>query len=351
MKLLIGLLTALALTLLAALGARGQSAPTTAPAPWQLSNGGKSLQVKAKCTTAELDAVCKAHSGDLTTILFDWSNESIDSFAPLAQVKGLKTLHMMSLKASQKQPLDLAPLAGLTDLEDLDLYGTHVKNTAALAGLKKIKSLSFYMSNVDAIDCVASMENLETLSLYGFEHTFKDYRPLVGLKKLKDLNVYMNKQATDPLLAPLAALASLESIHMANDSSITTLAFLKGSKGMKTISANWCRGLKDISALEGMDQIEALELDDTPISDIGVLAGKAHLRTLAIPGTKVTDLTPLAKCGELQMLNIAKTPVKDLSPLTACTKLTQLQVPDTVPQDQIDALKKALPKLRVEVQK
>jgi internalin A len=347
------LLSALGVTLLVAMAARGQPAPSAPPAPAQctVSPDGKTLTVKAKATVADLDAACKAHASELTTIAFDWGNESIDSFAPLAEVKGLKSLKTMSVRASEKKPIDVTPLAGLTELEEVDFYGTHIKNVPALVTLKKVKTLSFYMSDVDSIDCIKGMPNLQVLTLYGFGHTFKDYTPLLGLKKLRSLDIYMNHQATDALLAPLAALTSLDTIQMANDGEVTTLAFLKGCKDMETIGASWCHKLKDISAMQAMDQLENLSLDDTAITDIAPLAGRIYLRSLNISGTKVSDLMPLQKCRILETLNIAKTPVTDVIPLLKCRKLTRLQVSGSVPQAQIDQLKEALPRLVVDVQK
>jgi hypothetical protein len=231
------MISGLGLALVLSVAASGQTVPAQPP-QWEVTDGGKTLMVKSKCGTAELEAVCKAKAGEVTGIRFDFNNEGVDSFVPVAQVKGLKSLRTMSMMAAKKGAMDVTPLAGLTELEDLDLYGTPIKNAAALGTLKKMMKLSFYMSDVDSIECVKGMPELATLSLYGFGHTFKDYTPLLGLKKLRELNIYMNKEATDELLAPLAALTSLNRIDMANDKRITTLGFLKGCKKLKKLKVS-----------------------------------------------------------------------------------------------------------------
>ena len=259
---------------------------------------------------------------DLTV---SYGNEQINSLAPLAKLKQLKKLELSNIKSSKAAPLDLTPLAGLSQLEELNCHVTRVKNTQALNGLVKLKNVNFYMSHVDSIEFMRTTPDLVEVDLYGFGHTFKNYEPLLGLKKLKKLNIYMNKQATDELLAPLAALTSLEEIRMSNSRQITSLGFLKNCRDIKTIHAAWSKKLTDISALADKDKLEVLQLADCAVTDFSALKGKKSLRDLDVSGTAFADL----------------------SVLQDSTSLTRLTVSKDFPPEQIEELKKTIPTIRV----
>jgi len=72
--------------------------------------------------------------------------------------------------------------------------------------------------------------------------------------------------------------------------------------------------------------LEALWLNHTQVSDIEPFRGLTALEYLALTGTQVPDLEPLRGLTSLQELPLNDTPVSD---------------------DQVAALKKALPKLTI----
>lgn len=329
------------------------------------------LQIGKTCTQEDF-AKCAAIEG-IAEIEIEHNNEHVDSFAPVAKMPSLRKFTARSLVKSKKTPIDLAPFAGLKKIEFVDFYATRVKNTDALAGLESLTYVSFYMSAVDSIDFLNTTPNVKELTLYGFGHTFKDYTPVLSLKKLKDIDIYMNKQATDELLAPLAAITTIESIRMSNSRQITNLGFLAGSDGLRDLNAAWARKLTDASAIADCKEIRDIDLRDSLLTSADLFAGFPKLGRLDISGTKITDITPLGKCAELTSLDLAETDIADLGPLATCAKLRSLditktkvtdltplaklpnlaglKVSPTVSQEQIDKLKAALPKLDVDVNK
>lgn len=82
------------------------------------------------------------------------------------------------------------------------------------------------------------------------------------------------------------------------------------------------KGLKDISAIEGLPIVE-LTLNDTEVPDLRPLTGMP-LRMLRAGGTRIADLRPLTGMP-LQELLLGSTPVKDLRPLAGMA-LTELRV-------------------------
>lgn len=346
-----------------------------------------------ECTDDDLKKICTVPW--IRTLEIQYGNENISDISPLANLKELKSLSLKSLKKSKEKPIDLKPLKDLENLEKIDFYATRVKNTDGLAKCTKLKDISFYMSAVDSIDFLKNTPDVEKLDLYGFKHTFKDYKPVAGLKKLKELNVYMNEQATDENLAVLSALTALEKYSTSNNKDFTSFDFLKNCKNMKRIDAAWCSKLKDISALAGMENLKNLDVRDSIIDSIDVLKGKKKLDQLNISGTKVTDLspikdctlmrmlyfgktgiknlsplknmknlsfvefndtpvsdlTPLSECNDLYNMDFQNTKVKDLSPLLNIKRLGKIAVSKDIPQNEIDKIKKKFPKCRVKVSK
>jgi internalin A len=327
----------------------------------------KTILIKKTCSQADFAAICQL--GWIRKLEFDSGNENINDLSPLANLKGLRKLKLRLFKTSKNAPIDVAPIAQLKSLIDVEFYSARVTSTNVLAGLSKLRRVSMHMTSVDSIDFLKGTPEIRELNLYGRGHTFKNYEPLLGLKKLRILNIYMNPQATDKLLAPLSAITSLREIRMSNSRKITTLDFLANCKDMRSINANWCSLLTDISALANMDQLQSVSISDskissispfkdnkqltslniskTAVSDISPLSGCSKLQTLDIEKTKVKDLSPLSGCIELQTINISETPISDLSVLVNYDNLRSLEVSKTVSQDQIDKLKEVFLDIRI----
>lgn len=332
-------------------------------------NGEVKLILGERCTQDTFEKI--AAIAGIVEIEIDHGNEHVDSFVPVAKMTGLRKFTCRSATKSKNNPFDLAPFAKLKQLEHVDFYATHVKNTDALAGHEKLTHVSFYMSNVSSIDFLTTTPNVKELTLYGFGHTFKDYTPVLSLKKLTYIDIYMNKQATDELLAPLAAITTIQKIRMSNSRQITNLGFLAGSDGLLDLNAAWATKLTDASAIADCKKIYDIDLRDSQIASADMFAGFPELSRLDISGTKITDLTPLAECPKLARLKVAKTKITDMTPLAKCTMLSNLDISSTavtdltpltglthltsltvskaVPQDQIDKLKATRPKLNVRV--
>lgn len=302
------------------------------------------VRVAPECSHKDFAALCAL--GWIEELELKMGNENITSFEPLAQLPALRIFTARGVPASKEKPFDLHPLAGLTKLQKLDFYATRVRNTAALKNLERLISVSFYMSAIDSLEFLRGTPEVRKLNLYGSAHTFSGYEPLLALPKLTDLDIYINPQATDEKLAVLTKLTTLRRISMSNCHEVTSLDFLANCRNMRQIRANWCRNLVDISAVQGMDLLEELNIDKAPVTDITCITGKTHLRRLSLHGIQVKDISPVATCVNLERLNLSGMPLTDLSPLHAL----ELDPPrylhlskDTVPADQLKALRERMP--------
>jgi hypothetical protein len=313
------------------------------------SKEGLSVAFTKTCTQDDFEKL--ATCSWITSLNVWHGNKNITSLAPLAKMTKLRELTLSHIEASKKAPFDLAPLSGLKKLESLDLSGVKVKSTEPLAGLTELKSIKLSMSAVASIEFLKTTPKVEALNLYGTSHTFSDYKPLLSLSRLKTLNIYMNPQASEEQLKVLLKLSTLEEISMSNNKMVTSLSFLKNAKGLRTINAAWCSKLTDISDLADKVEMRELHLRDSGITDFSALKKMTKLGSLNVSGSAFSDLSVIRDCTMLRMLDISKTKVTDITGLAALKNLSNVSVPETMSQAQIDAVKKALPKLRIHQKK
>jgi len=75
------------------------------------------------------------------------------------------------------------------------------------------------------------------------------------------------------------------------------------------------KSLIDLSTLEGLEDVEWLDVRGTNVSDLSPLTKSKKLMALSIDDTKVTDLSPISKLPKLEYLTFSNTQVIDLNPL------------------------------------
>nr|MBW4092772.1 leucine-rich repeat domain-containing protein [Pseudomonadota bacterium] len=103
----------------------------------------------------------------------------------------------------------LAPLAGLTALQNLNLWNTRVRDVAPLAGLSALRSLVLGGAQVSDVAPLAGLAALQSLDL-SFTQV-SDAVPLARLTALQNLTL-SNTQVSDA--APLAGLTALQSLDL-----------------------------------------------------------------------------------------------------------------------------------------
>lgn len=82
-------------------------------------------------------------------------------------------------------------------------------------------------------------------------------------------------------------------------------------------------GIKDLSILSHMKNLQKLILDNQNISDLSPLSG-LPLEKLSVCNNPVSDLTPLSACQNLQVLRIEDTGTENLSALSGLRQLKTL---------------------------
>ena len=126
------------------------------------------------------------HATNLTALDLSWVNTSGGGFVDSNAIS------------------DWSPLAGLTQLERLDLSGTAVLDISPLASLTQLKSLDLTNTGVSDISPLASLTQLRELNLSGTG--VSDISSLTTLTQLRELNL-TNTGVSD--ISSLTALAQL----------------------------------------------------------------------------------------------------------------------------------------------
>jgi internalin A len=204
-----------------------------------------------------------------------------------AEVGELVWLEGLSL-AGNEGLADLAPLAGLSPLQWLDVSSTRVTELVPLAGLSTLGTID--ASNTQVIDLA----------------------PLAGLSDLEALDVG-GTQVSD--LTPLASVFALQALYV-RGAPVSDLAPLTDLSALRELNVGGTQ-VSELAPLAGLSALQTLDVSNTQVSELAPLAGLSALQTLDISKTQVGDLAPLAGLSALKMLDVSKTQVTDLSPLIA----------------------------------
>ena len=187
---------------------------------------------------------------------------------PLSDLTNLRQLTLVNTPVK-----DLAPLTNLTSLSRLILTDTSVSDLTSLASLTKLKELNLQGSQVDSLTPLAGLTNLE--ELYIDATSDGDLIPLANLQNLKWLRIESTSE-TD--LTPLAGIKDLEYLHLTTPS------------------------IGDLAPLSGLDTLEYLNIRMAFVSDLTTIGGLANLKRLIIVPAAGCDLTPISRLKKLNQL-------------------------------------------------
>ena len=242
--------------------------------------------------------------------------QSLDvTLCPLADLEGLTGMKgLRRLWAGDTFVTDLAPLAGLTALEDLDLHGTGIsdRSTIHLAGLRALRRLDLQGTNISdaAAETLEQLNNLESLNLYRTQISNAGIERLSKLSKLRDIDIRYTRVTASGYEALRAALPRAR-IQFAGGGGrpLSKLAPPKGRDA--TELAKWVlaiggtirreegflslRGVPldaaAVAAVARMPELRVLDLEATDLGDasMAMLTGIATLEELTLNSTQVTD--------------------------------------------------------------
>ena len=238
----------------------------------------------------------------------------IENLAPLAQLTNLSELNLARCGLS-----DITAVSTLTNLEHLDIGFNRLNDIGPIAHLNNLESLLVSSNHVDDIAALSDIRHLIRLDVS--DNKFSDIAPLAGLDRLQELDISYNDVVD---LAPVSSLEQLERLQM-KGIGVEDLSPIEDLEQLTHLDASWI-DVEDLSPLSGLEALRTLMIGPAPISDVSTLSDLADLRELRIVGTELTDVSPLRDMRNLWSLVLSDNRISDLSPLSGLVELEVLDL-------------------------
>ena len=187
------------------------------------------------------------------------------------------------LRLSHNPVSDLSPLAELTNLQVLSLYGVPRSNSSS--------------ARITDLTPISGLNNLWSLALD--EHSISDLSPVSKLTNLRTLYVTRNEVSD---VSDLSSLSSLKTLFLSHNkiTDIAPLADLKDLEWLR-LSAN---KISDIWPISGLSMLEQIHLEGNQVSNLAPLANLKQLRELKLGGNQITNIGPLAGLTYMRELHL-----------------------------------------------
>lgn len=203
----------------------------------------------------------------------------------LAVIGSLPALEKLTLSGCSLSTAE--PLSGLTQLRYLDLSYNTIGNLTPLVGMTQLTELYLQHCAVSGLDALAGLSELQTLNLS--YNAVADVTPLASLKSLFRLNLSNNRLTSLDPLGNLTALSELDASH----NSLTQVTALVGCIGLKELDLS-SNQLTDVLELGTLTGLQTLRLATNQITQLPAWSKDAQLITIDASYNLITDLTPLA---------------------------------------------------------
>ena len=229
------------------------------------------------------------YRGRVTELVFYLSGNNISDLSALARLTSLIRLELVEIN---HLPLEVSPLAGLTNLTRLNLSRNKISDLSPLAGLTSLIRLEL-------------VEIKGSLVQGAREYLPLDISPLAGLANLTRLNLSQNKISD---LSPLAGLTNLTNLNL----DVVNIVWGESDTSL------------DLSPLASLINLTELHLSYNSISESSPLAGLVKLTRLDISKNHISDISPLGNLTKLEYLDGHENQITDLYPLSGLTALQEV---------------------------
>ena len=213
---------------------------------------------------------------------------------------------------------DVAPLAKLTALSNLNLHRNEIADVAPLGELTSLRELVLVNNRIADVSPLAKLTTLRYLSL--LDNEIVDIAPLGKLTSLRTLDL---GSASISDISPLAELP-LELLHL-DHNQIADISPLAEMTNLRHLDLAGNR-ISDVSPLGSARRMFWLNLADNGLADISPLADLVEVRYLYLHNNAIADISPLAELPALDWLDLHNNRLADISPFAESTTLTRLHL-------------------------
>ena len=254
-----------------------------------------------------------------------------------------KMTDLVELDLRGNEMTDLSPLSGMANLKELRLSGDiggndGISDLSPLSGLSRLKVLHLPAANIEDLSPLSGLVQMEDLALTDPESDLglaEDITPLASLVNLKELYLKIGVISD---LTPLSGMTKLESLRIRAQNYVTDYSPLSGMKNLKELEMeeNQFPQAVDISPFSDLTSLESLRMGCN-VQDLEPLRNLHNLKKLMLSGRTsgsgddvFDSLEPLSALTNLEDLDLQSDRVTDLSPLSGLTNLKVLDL--NVPQ-------------------
>ena len=146
-------------------------------------------------------------------------------------------------------------------------------------------------------------------------------------------------------ISQIGKLINLESLILSRND-ITDLEPLTNLVKLKFLSLDDNKNINDLTPVSKLKSLEELELSGCCLEDVSALSELEDLRNLGLPANLLTTTRSLSSLKNLERLNLDYNIfLKDLDGLSELKKLTYLSLDETekLPESEIEKIKASLP--------
>ncbi len=265
------------------------------PVIWKLALG-KNIKVNQNVDLSQVmhysDSVTLRKGDSIEHVAFDTAiikKESI--YGAIRKLVKSRAIDLSGFKSID----NVDPLAKLTDLQNVNISGTKVKD------LTPIRNLNF----------------LEVLNISGCK--VESLAPLRYMQKIKELDA-SNTEIKD--LVPISAYLNLERLNVSG-SKVDSLSHISGLSNLTDLRFNNSK-VSDLNPIKGLQNLSILQFSGTPVTDISPVSGLNKLVRLDFKHTEIPSLDSLIHLSSLQLLFCDQTPVSTLRPLEGLPVLKRI---------------------------
>ncbi|MDG1138699.1 MAG: hypothetical protein P8N49_04190 [Opitutales bacterium] len=202
--------------------------------------------------------------------------EPYGGLSVLQQIKKAKESGATDLVLLSNNISDLTPLAGLTNLVQLNLKENNLSDLSPLSELTSLLTLDVEENEISDLSPLANLDNLINLAVGGNKVT--EILALSNLLNLVELDIE-NNQISD--LSPLSSLTNLEQLKL-HDNNLSVISPLSSLEKLIELDIG-NNEIADISALTNLPVLSELQLDGNPIT-----ASQKAMLEEALPNTYIS---------------------------------------------------------------
>ena len=260
-------------------------------------------------TLTDLSSLAKLETLDLTGCTFP-----AEDLAILASLPSLKNLNLSNCSLST-----IAGLEGAPALTNLNLSGNTLRNLDVLSNMGTLIELNLKHNAVTSLKALQSLNNLETLDI-AF-NAITDLRPLSACVKLQWLDAGNNQltHANGVEALPLLSYLSLDY------NALTDVSILSNCTELTNLSiAN--NQIGNISSLSSLIKLDILDFSYNAVSELPNWQDGCALRTIDGSYNTLLNIDNLAKLEQLSYVYMDYNKITSVNALADSYRLVQVNV-------------------------